>query len=79
MWYFLIKQDELRNGQYQALQQKAALTEIELFNEPYYNWYVFNVKREQYKSFMEYLDLAGIRYDAFVNKPMREELLASMR
>lgn len=49
MWYFIIKQDGLKNEQYQELIQKASLTEVELFNEPYYNWYVFSIEREKYQ------------------------------
>jgi hypothetical protein len=79
MWYFLIKQASLDRAQYQALQKRASLTEVELFNEPYENWYVFSVEKEAYTSFMDYLDRAGIAYDLTAGRPTREEMLETMR
>lgn len=79
MWYFLIKQIALDNAQYQALQKRASLTEVELFNEPYENWYVFSVEKDAYTSFMDHLDRAGISYDLTVDRPTREAMLDGMR
>ncbi|UHG91931.1 hypothetical protein [Spirosoma oryzicola] len=79
MWYFLIKQATLETKQYQALQKKASLTEVELFNEPYENWYVFTVEKDRHREFMDYLDLEGISYDLNADRPTREEMLAGMR
>lgn len=79
MWYFLIRQEDVKQEQYAVLQQKAALTEVEIFNEPYANWYVFTIVREQYRPFMEWLDLQAITYEAVTQKPTREDLLKSMR
>lgn len=79
MWYFLIKQATLETKQYQALQKKASLTEVELFNEPYENWYVFTVEKDWHREFMDYLDLEGISYDLNADRPTREEMLAGMR
>lgn len=79
MWYFLIKQATLETKQYQALQKKASLTEVELFNEPYENWYVFTVEKDRHCEFMDYLDLEGISYDLNADRPTREEMLAGMR
>lgn len=74
MWYFLIKQSALETAQYQALQKRAALTEVELFNEPYENWYVFGVEKESYTAFMDYLDRQGILYDLAADRPTRAEM-----
>ncbi|MFD2571119.1 hypothetical protein ACFSUS_10770 [Spirosoma soli] len=79
MWYFLIKQNTLDTGQYQALQKRALLTEVELFNEPYENWYVFSVNKDDYHTFMDHLDRAGIGYDLATERPTRDEMLARMR
>ena len=79
MWYFLIKQATLETKQYQALQKKASLTEVELFNEPYENWYVFTVEKDRHREFMDYLDLEGISYDLNADRLTREEMLAGMR
>ncbi len=79
MWYFLIKQNTLDTAPYQALQKRASLTEVELFNEPYDNWYVFAVEKDQYQAFMDHLDREGIGYDLTANRPTRDEMLASMR
>lgn len=79
MWYFIIQQDDLSTRQFQALQKKATLTETETFNEPYQNLYVFDVEREHYAAFVDFLDLEGIRYDATTMKPTRADLLNQMR
>lgn len=79
MWHFIIQQDDLSTAQFQALQKKATLTEVETFNEPYQNLYVFDVEREAYAAFVDFLDLEGIRYDTTMTKPSRESLLNQMR
>ncbi|MBD2702098.1 hypothetical protein IC229_15715 [Spirosoma sp. BT702] len=79
MWYFLIKQNALEQAQYKQLQKRASLTEVEIFSEPYENWYVFSVEKEQYATFMDYLDKDGIAYDLSSDRPSRDELLDSMR
>jgi len=79
MWYFLIRQSSVAYEQYQALQRTAALTEIELFNDPYENWYVVSVEKEQYTAFVDQLDREGIRYDLRSDRPLRDELLDLMR
>ncbi|AKD54082.1 hypothetical protein [Spirosoma radiotolerans] len=79
MWYFLIKQAMLDRAHYEALQKRASLTEVELFNEPYENWYVFSVEKDAYTPFMDYLDRAGIAYDLMADRPTREEMLEGMR
>ncbi|GAB4021746.1 hypothetical protein [Spirosoma koreense] len=79
MWYFLIQQRALDTGPYQALQKRASLTEVELFNEPYENWYVFSVEKNSYQEFMDYLDTAGIVYELRADRPTRPELLSGMR
>lgn len=79
MWYFLIKQHALETAQYQALQKRASLTEVELFSEPYENWYVFAVEKDQYKAFIDHLDREGIAYELTADRPTRDELLAAMR
>ncbi len=79
MWYFLIKQNALEMAQYQALQKQASLTEVELFNEPYDNWYVFTVAKEAHHTFVDHLDREGIAYDLTADRPTRDEMLANMR
>lgn len=79
MWYFLIKQSTLATTHYQALQKRALLTEVELFNEPYENWYVFSVEKENYQPFMNFLDQDGIIYELTTDRPTRAEMLAGMR
>lgn len=79
MWYFLIEQSALDTTQYRTLQQQVALAEVELFNEPYKNWYVFSVEKDNYKAFIDHLDLAGIAYDLYPDRPTRGELLDMMR
>lgn len=79
MWYFLIKQNNLDTAQYQALQKQASLTEVELFNEPYDNWYVFTVIKENHHAFTDHLDREGIAYELTADRPTRDELLAGMR
>ncbi|GAB3336834.1 hypothetical protein GCM10027299_47230 [Larkinella ripae] len=77
MWYFTIRQDDLSNEQYQLLQQKANLTEVEIFNEPYDNLCLFEV--EQYRAFVDTLDLEGLDYRVVNERPTRQDLLESMR
>ncbi len=79
MWYFLVQQDTLTMPQYRDLQKRASLTEVELFNEPYQNWYVFSVERDSYTTFMDHLDREGIAYDLTADRPTRDEMLAGMR
>lgn len=79
MWYFLIKQNILDKAHYQALQKRAVLTEVELFNEPYENWYVFTVEKDTYAAFIDLLDLQGVAYDLTTDRPTRSEMLDSMR
>jgi hypothetical protein len=79
MWYFIIKQQVLRNQQYQRLQKLAALTEVEVFNEPYENLCVFDVVPEKYKDFMDFADLEGIPYEVSPTKPSRDHLLEGMQ
>ncbi|WP_460941910.1 hypothetical protein [Spirosoma daeguense] len=57
----------------------ASLTEVEIFNEPYENWYIFSVEKENYTTFMDHLDREGLAYELTTNRPSRDELLASMR
>lgn len=79
MWYFLIRQGNVSYEQYRALQRKAALTEVELFNDPYENWYVLSVEKEHYTTFVDQLDRQGIVYDLRNDRPLRDELLNLMR
>ncbi len=79
MWYFTIKQHDLNNSQYQSMQKYAELTEVEIFNEPYYNFCVFEVDTEKYKPVMDYLDREGVTYNLSADRPTREELLANMQ
>lgn len=79
MWYFLIRQGNVSYEQYRALQRKAALTEVELFNDPYENWYVLSVEKERYSAFVDQLDRQGIVYDLRNDRPLRDELLNLMR
>lgn len=79
MWYFIIKQQTLKNPQYQRLQKLAALTEVEVFNEPYENLCLFDVETDQYKNFMDFLDLEGIAYEVSPAKPSRDQLLEGMK
>jgi len=79
MWYFLIRQSMPETTQYQELQKKAILTEVELFNDPYENWYIFTVEKEQYTAFMDYLDREGIEYNLMSDRPTRQELIQRMR
>ncbi len=78
MWHFIIQQDDLSTAQYQTLQKKAGHTEVEPFNEPHPNRCVFDVERENYADFVDYLDLEGIGYEATTTKPTREQLLNQM-
>jgi hypothetical protein len=79
MWYFLIRQDTLDPVQYRKLQQLVNQTEVELFNEPYGNWYIFTVEKDDYSGFVDHLDREGISYDLAADQPTREELLDRMR
>ena len=79
MWYFLIKQTALDIAQHRDLQRRASGAEVELFNEPYENWYVFSVEKDSYPAFVDHLDRTGIAYDLTIDRPTRDELLASMR
>jgi hypothetical protein len=79
MWYFIIKQQALKNPQYQRLQKLAALTEVEIFNEPYENLCLFDVATDRYKDFMDLLDLEGIAYEVSPAKPSRDQLLEGMK
>ncbi len=79
MWYFRVKQEALRRPTYQQLQKLATLTEVEIFNEPYHNWCIFQVERDQYVMFTETLDSEGIAYEATTERPLREDILAGMR
>ena len=79
MWYFIIKQQAIRNQQYARLQKLAALTEVELFNEPYENYCLFDVQTDKYKEFMDLLDLEGIAYELSPTKPTRDQLLDNMK
>ncbi len=77
MWYFILKQDDLRSEPYLALQKQASLTEVEPFNEPYDNLVVFTV--ENYATFVDALDLEGLRYDVVNDRPTRDDLLERLR
>jgi hypothetical protein len=79
MWYFAIKQPDLKNEPNQRLQKMVNQVEIELFNEPYTNYCLFEVESEQYAEVMNYLDLEGIAYEATTSRPKREELLSRMK
>lgn len=76
MWYFLIKQSLLDRAQYQTLQKRASLTEVELFNEPHENWYIFSVEKDAYADFVDHLDRTGIGYDLVADRPTRGDMLA---
>ncbi|MBO0939556.1 hypothetical protein J2I47_23605 [Fibrella sp. HMF5335] len=77
MWYFILKQDDLRPEPYRALQKQASLTEVEPFNEPFDNLVVFTV--ENYATFVDTLDLEGLRYDVVNDRPTRDDLLDQLR
>ncbi|GAB3257978.1 hypothetical protein GCM10027347_20990 [Larkinella harenae] len=77
MWYFTVRQNDITHDQYQLLQKNAVLTEVEIFNEPYDNLYLFEV--EQYRSFVDMLDLEGITYEVVSERPTRQQLLEKMR
>ncbi|MDO1450390.1 hypothetical protein Q0590_29210 [Rhodocytophaga aerolata] len=79
MWYFTIKQQDLTTKQYQSMQRLAELTEVIAFNEPYYNFCLFDVKKERYQRVMDFLDMEGISYSLSPHKPSRDELLESMQ
>lgn len=77
MWYFILKQDDLKPGPYRALQQKAVQTEVEPFNEPFDNLCLFTVA--EYAAFVDALDLEGLQYDVKSQRPSREQLLEQLR
>lgn len=77
MWYFILKQNDLKPGPYRALQQKAVQTEVEPFNEPFDNLCLFTV--EEYATFVDALDLEGLPYDVHSQRPSREQLLEQLR
>lgn len=79
MWYFLVKQSDLDTPQYQALQKQASLTEVELFNEPYENWCIFSVEKENYAAFTDHLDREGIAYELTADRPTRADMLSGMQ
>lgn len=78
MWYFTIRQAAIDRKQYQYMQQLAELTEVEIFNEPYENYCVFEVETERYQQMMDYADKEGIIYSLSASRPGRDELLAGM-
>lgn len=79
MWYFLIRQVLLDMSQHRDLQRRATSTEIEVFNEPYENWYIYAVEKQSYLEFMDHMDRAGITYDLLADRPTRDEILAGMQ
>ncbi|RCR70848.1 hypothetical protein [Larkinella punicea] len=79
MWYFTIRKNDLSNQQCQLLQQKAVLTEVELFNEPYENLCLFEVEGNNYRHFVDALDLEGLDYEVVSERPTRTQLLNKMR
>ena len=79
MWYFTIKQQDLSNAQYQSMQKFSELAEVEIFNEPYYNFCLFEVEASEYKSVMDYLDMEGVIYVLSSARHTRDELLDSMQ
>lgn len=76
MWYFLIKQCDADPKPYRALQKQASLTEVELFSEPYEDWYIFSVERDNYSAFVDLLDQEGISYELAAERPTRAEMIA---
>lgn len=79
MWCFIVKQRAMTVEQYRDLQKLATQTEVELFNEPYENLCLFDVDRSQYTAFVDYADLNGVDYNAYPERPTRDELLVEMR
>jgi hypothetical protein len=79
MWYFTIKQHDLKNKHNQYLHKTANLVEVEMFSEPFDNYCVFEFESEQYPDVMNYLDLEGITYEATTSRPRREDLLDRMK
>lgn len=77
MWYFILKQDDLKPEPYRALQKQATLTEVEPFNEPHDNLCLFTV--DDYAAFVDALDLLGLRYEVVRQRPTREQLLNRLR
>lgn len=74
MWYFTLTKDELSNEQYQALQKKAVLTEVENFQEPYTTVCIFEVDPDRYAEFIDFLDLERLDYSVAAERPDREAL-----
>jgi hypothetical protein len=72
MWYFILKQDDLKPDTYLTLQQKSSLTEVEIFNEPYPNRCVFTVA--DYATFVDTLDRLGLTYNLSSHRPTRDNL-----
>ena len=79
MWYFLIKQAGLDMAQHRDLQRRSTSTEVEVFNEPYENWYIYGVEKQSYLEFMDHLDRTGITYNLTADRPNRDEMLAYKR
>ncbi|WP_128543980.1 hypothetical protein [Larkinella soli] len=77
MWYFMIKQNDLTAGQYRNLQKKSMLTEVEIFNEPYDNFCLFEV--DDYAGFVDFLDVEGLNYQVQSERPTRRQLMDSMQ
>ena len=77
MWYFILKQDDVKPEPYRELQQKAVQTEVEPFNEPFDNLCLFTV--EDYAPFVDALDLEGLAYEAVSQRPSRNQLLGRLR
>lgn len=61
------------------MQKYASLTEVEVFNEPYYNFCIFHIPKETYQVVMDYLDMEGVSYSLTSDKPKRDDLLDSMK
>ena len=77
MWYFILKQDDLKPEPYRQLQQKAVQTQVEPFNEPLANLCLFTV--ENYAPFVDALDLEGLAYTVLNQRPSRDQLLERLR
>lgn len=57
----------------------AGLTEVVQFNEPYANLYQFEIERASYPAFIDYLDLNGLQYTTYPDRPDRATLLAELQ
>ena len=77
MWYFILKQDDLKPEPYRALQKKTLQCEVEPFNEPFDNLCIFTV--DDYAAFVDALDLGGLNYEAVNQRPSRDQLLERLR